>query len=47
MNTSAHFNNLNTLNKSMKIAEIFSEAGILKGKERLVSLLFNIHPLYC
>ena len=40
VNTSAYFNNEAALNKSMRRAEILSEAGILKGKERLVSLLF-------
>ena len=40
VNTSAYFNDVNALNKYMKRAEILSEAGILKGKVRLVSLLF-------
>ena len=42
VNTSAHFNDVNALDKYMKRAEILSEAGILKGKVRLVSLLFFI-----
>ena len=42
----SYFNNVNALNKSMKRAEILSEAGIVKGKERLVSLLFISHSLY-
>ena len=40
INTSAYFNDVNALNKYMKRAEILSEAGMLKGKVRLVSLLF-------
>ena len=39
-NNSAYFNIVSALNKYMKRAEMFSEAGILKGKVRLVSLLF-------
>ena len=45
VNTSVFFNDVNALNKYMKRAKILSEAGILKGKVRLVSLLF-FHSLY-
>ena len=45
VNTSAYFNDLNALNKYMQRAEILSEAEILKGKVRSVSLLF-FHSLY-
>ena len=34
------FDNVNARHKSLKRAEILSEAGILQGKERFVSLLF-------
>ena len=44
VNTSAYFNDVNAL-KYMKRTDFFSEAGILKGKVRLISFLF-LHSLY-
>ena len=40
VNTSVYFDDVNALNKYMKRAKILSEAGILKGKVRLVSSLY-------